>query len=206
MPQDRTANDLASQLRAGDTESRYPARVPTTVRTRENPAAFTTKSTTRAYMGRIWLAMSYNSWSEWCEGELGGFKLPAPKRREVVAELADAGMSNRAIADVIGVTHTTVNKDLKDPGGRNLPPDRKVTGQDGKAYTPSKPRPVPQNLASQDNQPVESPQKDVSEGATDEAKDSEMSMSVARCYGDKSIRGTGPQTPTKTSQLDVVPL
>lgn len=51
------------------------------------------------------------------------------QRREVVAELAGSGMSNRAIADVIGVSHPTVINDRRS-GGQNLPPD-KVAGQDG---------------------------------------------------------------------------
>lgn len=138
-----------------------------------------------AYMGRIWLAMSYNSWSEWCEGELGGFKLPAPKRREVVAKLADVGMSNRAIADVVGVSLDTANRDVK-AGERFRSPDRKVIGQDGKAYAPSKPKLTPKNLASQDNQPVESPQKEISEGVIDEAKDSEMSIIFAQLQTEDS--------------------
>jgi hypothetical protein len=83
----------------------------------------------RAYFGRVWLAMGYDSWSEWCDCELDGFKLPAVERREAVAELAESGMSNRAIADVIGVTHTTVNEDRR-ATGNNLPV--KVTGKDGR--------------------------------------------------------------------------
>jgi hypothetical protein len=34
----------------------------------------------RAFFGRVWLAMGYESWSEWCDSELDGFKLPAVER------------------------------------------------------------------------------------------------------------------------------
>lgn len=84
-----------------------------------------------AFFGRVWLAMGYESWSEWCDCELDGFKLPAVERREIVAELAESGMSNRSIADVIGVDKNTVRSDLA--RGENSPPEQ-ITGQDGKTY------------------------------------------------------------------------
>jgi IS30 family transposase len=42
----------------------------------------------------------------------GWLKLPAVERRGVVAELAESGMSNRAIADVTGASRETVRRDL----------------------------------------------------------------------------------------------
>jgi hypothetical protein len=83
----------------------------------------------RAYFGRVWSAMGYDSWAEWCDCELDGFKLPAVERREVVSDLAQSGMSNRAIADVIGVGKSTVCRDRE-----NLPtvPNGTVTGKDGR--------------------------------------------------------------------------
>jgi len=52
---------------------------------------------------------------------LGGhFRLPAPERREAVLELAGDGMSQREIADVLGVTETTVRRDK---GATNGAPD-----------------------------------------------------------------------------------
>jgi hypothetical protein len=84
----------------------------------------------RAYAGRIWLAMDCASWAEWCYSELNGFPLPAPKRREVVGELSDAGMSQRAIADVTGEPRRTIRRDLAQVGHSGPP----VTGLDGKTY------------------------------------------------------------------------
>lgn len=78
-----------------------------------------------------------------------------PQRREVVSELAGSGMSNRAIADVIGVSDQTVNNDVN-AGAKNLAPDRKVTGQDGKTYPRPEPKPVEPEVV--DAEVVDTPQ------------------------------------------------
>lgn len=77
----------------------------------------------RTYGARVWLVMGYESWAKWCDSELDGFKLPAVERREVVAELAGYGMSNRSIAEVIGTSEFTVRNDKS--GAINNAPDRK---------------------------------------------------------------------------------
>lgn len=43
-------------------------------------------------------------------------------------------MSNRSIAEVTGVGHQTVARDLEKAGGPNGPPDATVTGADGRSY------------------------------------------------------------------------
>jgi hypothetical protein len=107
----------------------------------------------RAYFGRVWLAMGYKSWSEWCDCELGGFKLrmglfpTSGGRREVVAELSESGMSNRAIADVIAVGKSTICRDRRelptvpngtvDPTPTNVDVNRRVTGKDGREINTS---------------------------------------------------------------------
>lgn len=110
-----------------------------TGRIREWVRAYPIDDIQRAFFGRVWVAMGYESWGEWCDCELDGFKLPVVERREVVAELSEGGMSNRSIADVIGVHHTTVGADLASSGGN--PPvdeDRKTVGQDGKVRPASR--------------------------------------------------------------------
>jgi hypothetical protein len=62
---------------------------------------------------------------------LDGFKLPVVERREVVRELAESGMSQRSIADAVGVEKRTVGRDLEQVG-HTAPPE--ITGQDGKEY------------------------------------------------------------------------
>jgi hypothetical protein len=57
---------------------------------------------------------------EWVERFVGGYvKLALEDRREAVLELAAEGRSQRQIADVLGVDHATVNRDL----GAFAPPE-----------------------------------------------------------------------------------
>ena len=96
-------------------------------------------------------------------------ELGREQRRELVSYLAGEGMSNRAIAQAVGVSHVTVINDRKSTGQvvSDLPPDRPtitvdrtvidsatgeviseaaplppVTGLDGKTYPP-RPKPQP---------------------------------------------------------------
>lgn len=114
-----------------------------TSRIRQWANAFPVEDVVRAFRGRIWVALAYDSWAEWCECELGGLKLPVPQRREIVAELASAGMSNRAIADAVDVDHKTVGNDLS-ATGENSPVDRKSLGADGRERSHPRPSTEPQ--------------------------------------------------------------
>lgn len=50
---------------------------------------------------------------QWVTDALGGYvRLAVPERREAVKELAEDGLSQRQIADVLGVSHKTVDRDL----------------------------------------------------------------------------------------------
>lgn len=70
----------------------------------------------KAYYGRVWIAMGYESWDEYCRTEFEGawIRLPREKRREQVVTLAQAGLSTRAIASATGTSHVTVSRDLAD--------------------------------------------------------------------------------------------
>jgi hypothetical protein len=114
--------------------------------------AFPAEDVKRAYFGRIWLPMGHDSWGEWCDCELGGFKLSVDERREVVTGLAESGMSNVAIGDVIGVS---VRRDKA--ASTFVEPD-KVRGQDGKAYS-NVPRPKPPAVV----RPTAAPRTDLDE-------------------------------------------
>ncbi|MGO9032635.1 hypothetical protein [Mycobacterium sp.] len=121
--------------------------------------AFPAEDVKRAYFGRIWLPMGYDSWAEWCDCELGGFKLPIEERRAVVTGLAESGMSNRAIGAVTGVDKNTVRSDLAKAGGENSPTaPRAVTGPDGKTYN-NTPKPEPRA----DSPPTAAPRTDLDE-------------------------------------------
>ena len=51
---------------------------------------------------------------EWVERRLGGYvRMSIPERREAVSELVAEGMTQREAADVLGVDHATVHRDLR---------------------------------------------------------------------------------------------
>lgn len=111
-----------------------------------------------AYQRRADLALGYESWAEYAAAEFGEQtqSLAAPIRRELVGYLSAEGMSPRAIAEAANVDRSTVSRDRKiiraqgvqlaHPG--SAPPvervaiaePQKVTGLDGKTYTPPKPK------------------------------------------------------------------
>jgi transposase-like protein len=52
---------------------------------------------------------------QWVTERLGGhIKLAIPERREAVKELAEDGLTQRQIADVVGVDQATVHRDIND--------------------------------------------------------------------------------------------
>jgi hypothetical protein len=65
-----------------------------------------------AKTGQIHLALGFSSWTAYLAEALGGrLELDTDSRREVVALMSDEGMSNRAIAQAVGVTEITVRRD-----------------------------------------------------------------------------------------------
>jgi hypothetical protein len=75
----------------------------------------------------------------------GLLRVDTRARKEIVAMMAGKGMSERAIATVVGMGQKTVNRDLAEVSHDDSPdralPD-KVVGLDGKQY-PRKPKPEP---------------------------------------------------------------
>jgi hypothetical protein len=89
----------------------------------------------------IWLELGFNSWVAYAADALRiHMKLSVESRREYVFMLAGEGMSNRAIADVIGADESTVRADKKSGAGNPAPQDSKVTGKDGKTYERRQPK------------------------------------------------------------------
>lgn len=109
-----------------------------TARIRAWTEAYPLEDIKAAYLGRVWVAFGYEGWSEWCDRELDGFKLPTVERRELVDQLRGLGMSGRAIASVTGADRKTIRRDLRKQVGEKGPPDN-VVGIDGKRYKRSKP-------------------------------------------------------------------
>lgn len=74
----------------------------------------------KAFVGRAWTALGYESWDTYCAGEFSEarmVRLDREQRREIVAEMRQAGMSTRAIASGLGVGNKTVARDLASVSG-----------------------------------------------------------------------------------------
>lgn len=87
-----------------------------------------------AHDGRVWVALGYGSWSEYWAAEIGEpGRIPTRVRQAITAKLAEAGLSSRAIAPVIGADQKTVINDLSREEFSSPAP---VVGLDGKTYPP----------------------------------------------------------------------
>lgn len=77
--------------------------------------------------GEAWRVLGYASWTAYLADVMGEqpLRLPRDERQQIVGYLAGEGMSSRAIAPIVGATHSTVQQDVK-AGGRNLPPEPQV--------------------------------------------------------------------------------
>jgi predicted DNA-binding protein (UPF0251 family) len=86
-----------------------------------------------AYYGRADKALGYDSWDDYCKGEFHGayLRLPRESRREVVATLTEAGLSQRVIAAAVGVSKNTV---IRDQSKSHLGPVADAPGLDGKIH------------------------------------------------------------------------
>jgi hypothetical protein len=127
-----------------------------------------------ASKGNVWQILGYASWTAYLSATLGEMPLRLDKaeRQEVVAMLSEQGLSTRAIAPIVGVSHMTVSNDLAPSGVQTFTPDpdvetalavieddivvaemvyetsapRPVVGMDGKTYTqPATPRQAPRS-------------------------------------------------------------
>ena len=104
-----------------------------------------------AYRERDWETLGYDDWSAYANGEFGynRLRIPKAKRAEMVGRLSDS-MSTRGIASVLGLSQSTVTRELA--GESKDSADPKVKGTDGKAYTrrtqrPQAPAPKRRTLA-----------------------------------------------------------
>lgn len=100
----------------------------------------------KAWHGRVWIALGYESWSGYIKGEFdhAPLALPREERQAVSVLLRGQGMSTRAIAPALGVHHDTLASDLS-PVGNPTPESEAgpITGLDGKTYQPKPPVPQP---------------------------------------------------------------
>ncbi|WP_051723829.1 hypothetical protein [Micromonospora chokoriensis] len=94
-----------------------------------------------AWERRDWAVLGYADWQGYVDGEFGAdrLRLPIEHRQKAVAELRIAGMSQRAIAAVVGVDQATVKRDL-DAADADASPAA-IRGADGKTYAATRPTP-----------------------------------------------------------------
>ena len=102
----------------------------------------------RLWSRRAWEVLGHKSWAECVEERGAQLRLPRADRREMVALLADEGMSSRAIAPVVGANHNTVARDLRSVSNDTDAP-RTVKSLDGVDRT-FRPRPEPPHTVNTD--------------------------------------------------------
>lgn len=91
-----------------------------------------------AKTGQIHAALGYDSWTAYLAERLKPITraLDTDDRRVLVAELYEAGMSLRAIAEAVGTSKSTVARQVSQSGTGDLGGEAvKTTGTDGKAYS-----------------------------------------------------------------------
>ncbi|NKX94250.1 hypothetical protein HF995_13390 [Sanguibacter hominis ATCC BAA-789] len=91
----------------------------------------------KAWAGRAWIAMGYDSWEGYCTAEFSDTRLwqTVEERQQRTLHLREAGLSTRAIGAVLGVGVGTAHRDLTVVSGvPSGTPDERQTGVDGRNY------------------------------------------------------------------------
>lgn len=91
----------------------------------------------KAWAGRAWIAMGYESWEDYCTTEFSHTRLwqTVDERQQRTLRLREAGLSTRAIGAVLGVGVATAHRDLGAVSGvPSGTPDDRQTGRDGRQY------------------------------------------------------------------------
>lgn len=85
------------------------------------------------------VTLGYQSWTAYVRDLFGDepLRLARDVRRELVAELADAGMSTRAIAPIVGVSHMQVANDVREQGVKNFTPEPAPVESEGFTVNPT---------------------------------------------------------------------
>jgi len=95
-----------------------------------------------AALGQIHVALGYPSWTAYVKDAVQITPVDDTQRKALVSLMSGKGMSQRAIADVVGVNQATVSRDLKGDASAST---GESVGTDGKTYKrePKKPKEEP---------------------------------------------------------------
>lgn len=97
-----------------------------------------------AKAGAAHISLGYKSWTAYLSDVLSDepLRLAREERRELAVKLADEGMGPQLIAPILGVSHMTVHRDLRESDVTNVRPDgtpapvvRTTTDRDGRQRT-----------------------------------------------------------------------
>lgn len=133
-------NDTGSLTRAG--AKALTAEIRAAMRNVIEWAATAVDLIERAWAMRADTALGYESWDAYCRAEFAALReirIPTDVRPEIVAALAEAGMSTRKIGSALHLADQTVRADLK----RAHTPLMLVTGADTPVMEDAAPIPVP---------------------------------------------------------------
>jgi predicted transcriptional regulator len=94
----------------------------------------------QAYDGKIDVALGYPSWTKWFSENVTITPTDRAERQAWAAAMSGKGMSQRAIAEVLGCDQKTVSNDLRTEENSSVEPDAKVTSLNG-SRRPKHPKP-----------------------------------------------------------------
>lgn len=102
----------------------------------------------RAYIGRVWTALGFDTWNAWVEHHFGDrpmLQVAREERGATVASLKAAGLNQRAIAAALGIGKSTVNRLLAQADESTVPNGtvERTMGADGKWRPARRPKPAP---------------------------------------------------------------
>jgi hypothetical protein len=109
-----------------------------------------------AERGQAHVALGYQSWTAYVAREFGGMlpKLDRDVRREFVGQLAESGMSTRAIAPIVGADYSTVSRDIQ-AGVADATPERAFAPAAGGAGEVAESAPATDDPASPEDEVVD---------------------------------------------------
>jgi hypothetical protein len=111
-----------------------------------------------AKRGNVHETLGFPSWTAYVADVFNvQIRLEPEQRRELVGYLSGEGMSQRAIAPIVGVDQKTVSNDLRSREENSSP--EKITGLDNKTYPASKPKNA-EPVADEPDDDPEPPEED----------------------------------------------